>query len=157
MNHTHLSKASDSVLFAAQELRAANAGASALEHLLLLPLIERATRLQQDIAVLHNAMQPPVSRIGALTDVSVDNCEFTIRTSNCLRGTGITTVGQLCAQSEATLLSLRNFGRKSLREVKDWLSDRDLCLSQLTTAEAMRNVGIITDCTKLREGFEAPQ
>ena len=45
--------------------------------------------------------------------------DLTVRSYNCLKREGIHTVGELIARSEADLLDIRNFGQKSIDEVKD--------------------------------------
>lgn len=53
---------------------------------------------------------------------------FSVRTFNCLRKVGISTVGELIAHSESELIAIKNFGRKSLNEVKDKLAEMSLSL-----------------------------
>ena len=57
---------------------------------------------------------------------SVEELELSVRSSNCLRDAGITTLGDLVKKSEAEMLKYRNFGRKSLQELVDILSDMGL-------------------------------
>jgi len=52
-----------------------------------------------------------------------------VRASNCLESAKIRTVGDLCAKTEQELLSLRNFGKTSLKEVKDKLKEIGLSLN----------------------------
>jgi DNA-directed RNA polymerase subunit alpha len=59
----------------------------------------------------------------------IEDLDFSVRTSNCLRREGITTVGELIRRSENDLMAIRNFGRKSLVEVKDKLASMDLTLA----------------------------
>jgi len=47
-----------------------------------------------------------------------------VRAFNCLKANDITTVGQLLGKKEDELLSLRNFGRKSLDEIKEKLVEK---------------------------------
>ena len=56
----------------------------------------------------------------------VDELEMSVRTANCLENAGIETIGQLCARSEADMLKIRNFGRKSLNELREILRERGL-------------------------------
>ena len=58
----------------------------------------------------------------------VEELDFSVRTSNCLRREGITTVAELVQRTESDLMAIRNFGRKSLQEVKDKLASMDLKL-----------------------------
>jgi DNA-directed RNA polymerase subunit alpha len=56
----------------------------------------------------------------------IDELELSVRSYNCLQGAGITHVGDLVQRSEAELLKTKNFGRKSLKEIKDILEEMDL-------------------------------
>lgn len=58
----------------------------------------------------------------------IENLELTIRSYNCLKREGIHTVGELVARSEADLLDIRNFGQKSIVEVKERLGALGLTL-----------------------------
>ena len=65
-------------------------------------------------------------RMRELLDHSVEELELSVRSSNCLRDAGIKTLGDLVQKSEAEMLKYRNFGRKSLQELVDILSDLGL-------------------------------
>lgn len=58
----------------------------------------------------------------------VEQLNLSVRTMNCLRRGGISTVGELTTRSERDLLTLRNFGQKSLNEIKDKLIEMGLAL-----------------------------
>ena len=60
----------------------------------------------------------------------IDDLDFSVRTVNCLKKEGITTVGELAALSEDELLRLRNFGRKSLTEVREKLGQLNIPLKR---------------------------
>jgi len=60
----------------------------------------------------------------------IEDLDFSVRTSNCLRREGITTVGELVRRCESDLMAIRNFGRKSLVEVKEKLASMDLALTK---------------------------
>lgn len=55
-------------------------------------------------------------------NMSVNEIEMSVRAANCLNNANITTVGQLSMKQESEMLQYRNFGRKSLKEIKDKLS-----------------------------------
>jgi len=59
----------------------------------------------------------------------IEDLDFSVRTSNCLRREGISTVGELVQRTENDLMAIRNFGRKSLVEVQDKLAGMDLSLA----------------------------
>lgn len=62
-------------------------------------------------------------------NMPVDQLDLSVRTMNSLRRAGITTVGELVAKEEKELLSLRNFGQKSMGEVKEKLVELGLSLA----------------------------
>src|ERR1700744_569491 len=57
-----------------------------------------------------------------LLNMSVNEIELSVRAANCLNNANITTVGQLAMKSEQEMLKYRNFGKKSLNEIKDKLT-----------------------------------
>ncbi len=58
----------------------------------------------------------------------IEDLDLTVRSYNCLKREGIHTVGELVSRSEADLLDIRNFGAKSIDEVKDKLGEMGLSL-----------------------------
>jgi DNA-directed RNA polymerase subunit alpha len=65
----------------------------------------------------------------------VEQLELSVRTMNCLRRSGITTVGELINKAENELLSLHNFGQKSMQEVRERLSSMGLSLTPVGEVE----------------------
>ena len=63
-----------------------------------------------------------------LLNMSVNEIELSVRAANCLNNANITTVGQLAMKSEQEMLKYRNFGKKSLNEIKDKLTALGLAL-----------------------------
>lgn len=59
---------------------------------------------------------------------SVEELELSVRSANCLKNAQINLIGELVQRSEAEMLKTQNFGRKSLNEIKDILSDMGLSL-----------------------------
>jgi len=59
---------------------------------------------------------------------SVEELELSVRSANCLKNANIRLIGDLVQRSEAEMLKTQNFGRKSLNEIKDILSDMGLTL-----------------------------
>ena len=60
-------------------------------------------------------------KLKKLLNMSVNEIELSVRAANCLNNANITTVGQLAQKTEAEMLKYRNFGKKSLNEIKDKL------------------------------------
>jgi DNA-directed RNA polymerase subunit alpha len=58
----------------------------------------------------------------------VEELDLSVRAQNCLQNAGIKYVGELVQRTEQEMLKTRNFGRKSLKEIKDVLADLDLSL-----------------------------
>ena len=58
------------------------------------------------------------TRLKKLLNMSVNEIELSVRAANCLNNANITTVGQLAMKTEAEMLKYRNFGKKSLNEIK---------------------------------------
>lgn len=59
---------------------------------------------------------------------SVDDLELSVRSANCLKNANIRYIGELVAKTEAEMLKTKNFGRKSLNEIKEILSEMGLSL-----------------------------
>jgi len=56
----------------------------------------------------------------------VDDLELSVRSANCLKNAGINLIGELVQKSEAEMLKTKNFGRKSLNEIKEILAEQGL-------------------------------
>jgi DNA-directed RNA polymerase subunit alpha len=70
---------------------------------------------------------------------SVDELELSVRAYNCLKTANIRTIADLVQKSEAELLKTKNFGKKSLNEIKTILGDMNLSLGmRLDAAELER-------------------
>jgi DNA-directed RNA polymerase subunit alpha len=67
-------------------------------------------------------------KLKKLLNMSVNEIELSVRAANCLNNANITTVGQLAMKSESEMLKYRNFGKKSLNEIKDKLTALGLSL-----------------------------
>jgi DNA-directed RNA polymerase subunit alpha len=59
---------------------------------------------------------------------SVDELELSVRAANCLENAGIRYIGELVMRSESEMLKTKNFGRKTLNEIKDILAEMGLHL-----------------------------
>jgi DNA-directed RNA polymerase subunit alpha len=59
---------------------------------------------------------------------SVDELELSVRSANCLQNANIRYIGELVQRSESEMLKTKNFGRKSLNEIKEVLASMDLSL-----------------------------
>ncbi len=59
---------------------------------------------------------------------SVDELELSVRSANCLQNANITLIGELVQKTEQDMLKTKNFGRKSLKEIKEILGTMNLGL-----------------------------
>ena len=59
---------------------------------------------------------------------TVDELELSVRSANCLKNAGIHCIGELVQKTEAEMLKTKNFGRKSLNEIKEILQEMGLSL-----------------------------
>lgn len=81
---------------------------------------------------IHEQPEPVVQKIvpahNEHLDKSVDELELSVRSYNCLKNSDIKTIRDLVQKSEAEMLKTKNFGRKSLNEIKDILTSMGLGL-----------------------------
>ena len=73
---------------------------------------------------------PEGQKTNAELDKQIEDLDLSVRSYNCLKRAGIHSVRQLVEYSENDLLNIRNFGAKSIEEVKDKLISMDLNLKQ---------------------------
>jgi DNA-directed RNA polymerase subunit alpha len=66
--------------------------------------------------------------VNALLGKSVEELELSVRANNCLRNANITSIAELIQRTEADLMKTKNFGKKSLQEIKDELNRIGLSL-----------------------------
>jgi DNA-directed RNA polymerase subunit alpha len=59
---------------------------------------------------------------------SVEELELSVRSANCLKNANIRYIGELVLKTEAEMLKTKNFGRKSLNEIKEVLAEMGLTL-----------------------------
>ncbi|MEE8441002.1 MAG: DNA-directed RNA polymerase subunit alpha [Spirochaetia bacterium] len=82
-------------------------------------------------------------RIKELLETPVEELELSVRSSNCLKNANIRSIGDLTARTEEDIAKTRNFGKKSLQEIKEKLNEWNLSLgmtdySQLRQAVRMK-------------------
>lgn len=56
----------------------------------------------------------------------VDDLELSVRSANCLKNAGIHLIGELVQKTEAEMLKTKNFGRKSLNEIREILAEQGM-------------------------------
>jgi DNA-directed RNA polymerase subunit alpha len=77
------------------------------------------------------------SKMRKLLNMSVNEIELSVRAANCLNNANITTVGQLAMKTEQEMLKYRNFGKKSLNEIKEKLNALGLSLGMTFEPELL--------------------
>ena len=80
------------------------------------------------------------NRLRNLLNMSVNEIELSVRAANCLNNANITTVGSLAMKTEQEMLKYRNFGKKSLNEIKQKLEQLGLSLG-MTGLERLMDKG----------------
>jgi DNA-directed RNA polymerase subunit alpha len=81
---------------------------------------------------------------------SVDELELSVRSANCLQNANIRFIGELVQKTEAEMLKTKNFGRKSLNEIKETLASLGLSLGM-----TVDNLPARKDLERMREQREA--
>lgn len=82
-------------------------------------------------------------RIRQLLNTPVEELELSVRSSNCLKNANIHTIGELTKKTEDDIAKTRNFGKKSLLEIKDKLLEWDLNLG-MTDYSHLKNAVNLT-------------
>jgi DNA-directed RNA polymerase subunit alpha len=94
----------------------------------LVELFGLARELNVDAEGIEVGPSPQEQQDIANFSMPIEEMELTVRSYNCLKREGIHTVGELVSRSEADLLDIRNFGAKSIDEVKMKLAAMGLSL-----------------------------
>ena len=94
----------------------------------LVELFGLARELNTEAEGIEIGPAPTDTALAAGLALPVEELNLTIRSYNCLKREGIHQVGELVARSEADLLDIRNFGAKSINEVKEKLAELGLSL-----------------------------
>jgi DNA-directed RNA polymerase subunit alpha len=93
------------------------------DHLNIFINLEDTADLQQDITA-----DTPRAALNENLDKSVEELELSVRSYNCLKNANIRTIRELVQKTEGEMLKTKNFGRKSLNEIKEILSGMGLSL-----------------------------
>ncbi|MBM7785866.1 DNA-directed RNA polymerase subunit alpha [Tenggerimyces flavus] len=94
----------------------------------LVELFGLARELNVDAEGIDIGPSPVDAQLAADLALPVEDLNLTVRSYNCLKREGIHTVGELISRSEQDLLDIRNFGAKSIDEVKQKLAGMGLSL-----------------------------
>ncbi|GHV46265.1 DNA-directed RNA polymerase subunit alpha [Spirochaetia bacterium] len=82
-------------------------------------------------------------RIRQILNTPVEELELSVRSSNCLKNANIKTIGELTRKTEDDIAKTRNFGKKSLQEIKEKLKEWNLSLG-ITDINVLKNAVKIT-------------
>ncbi|MDR2484646.1 MAG: DNA-directed RNA polymerase subunit alpha [Treponema sp.] len=82
-------------------------------------------------------------RIRQILNTPVEELELSVRSSNCLKNANIKTIGELTRKTEEDITKTRNFGKKSLQEIKEKLKEWNLSLG-ITDLSVLKNAVKIT-------------
>ena len=80
--------------------------------------------------------------IKKILDTPVEELELSVRSSNCLKNANIRTIGELTKKTEDDIAKTRNFGKKSLQEIKEKLQEWNLTLG-MTDYSHLKNAANI--------------
>ena len=94
----------------------------------LVELFGLARELNVEAEGIDMGPSPTDAAMAADMALPIEDLDLTVRSYNCLKREGIHTVGELVGRSEADLLDIRNFGAKSIDEVKAKLHEMGLAL-----------------------------
>ena len=81
---------------------------------------------EEEPEIAHIEEDEELGAINESLSKSVEELELSVRSYNCLKNADIQTIGDLVIKSESAMLKTKNFGRKSLNEIKDILGDMGL-------------------------------
>ena len=93
------------------------------DHLNIFISLEEATDLQSEVVT-----EAPSAVLNENLDKSVEELELSVRSYNCLKNADIRTIRELVHKTEPEMLKTKNFGRKSLNEIKEILTTMGLGL-----------------------------
>ena len=88
--------------------------------------------IEEEPEVEQAPQEKPAAVYNENLDRSVEELELSVRSYNCLKNANITTIRELVQKTEQEMLKTKNFGRKSLNEIKEILSAMGLSLGMRT-------------------------
>ena len=99
----------------------------ALASKILISHLELLTEVDQEVADMDSLMEENVHEYNSKTvNMSIEDLDLTVRSYNCLKRAGISTVEELTQKTEDEMAHVRNLGKKSLKEVKEKLAELNL-------------------------------
>lgn len=101
----------------------------------------------EDSVTGDDEMDEEEERVRAILDTPVEELELSVRSSNCLKNANIKTIGDLTRRTEDDIAKTRNFGKKSLTEIKEKLQEWNLHLG-------MTDYSVLKDSDRFMKGKE---
>ena len=80
----------------------------------------------EELVMVSTQKQEPTQK--GNTEILIKDLEFSVRSRNCLKRAGIQTLGELVNKKVSELLEIKNFGKKSLKEVREKLAQFNMQL-----------------------------
>jgi len=93
-----------------------------------LDVFDRVSEEHYEFESQQSEVSEEQNKLRKLLNMSVNEIELSVRAANCLNNANITTVGELAMKTEQEMLKYRNFGKKSLNEIKEKLEALGLSL-----------------------------
>jgi len=93
-----------------------------------LDVFDRVSEEAYEFESQQSEVSEEQNKLRKLLNMSVNEIELSVRAANCLNNANITTVGELAMKTEQEMLKYRNFGKKSLNEIKEKLEALGLSL-----------------------------
>ncbi len=104
-----------------------------------LDVFDRVSGDQFEFENQQSAVSEEENKLRKLLNMSVNEIELSVRAANCLNNANITTVGELAMKTEQEMLKYRNFGKKSLNEIKEKLEALGLSLGMKFDERLLEN------------------
>lgn len=99
------------------------------DHMSIFINFEEAAEVEEEVAA------PIADELQEILNRSIEELELSVRSYNCLKNAGIQTIRDLVQKTEQEMLRTKNFGRKSLQEIKDILAQLGLSLGMRFDSE----------------------
>jgi DNA-directed RNA polymerase subunit alpha len=93
-----------------------------------------------EIEIKEDKIDEEKEKLKSMLAKSVEELELSVRSSNCLKNANIKTIADLVTKSEVDMLKYRNFGRKSLNEIKEVLQEMGMGLGMKIEKEVLKEI-----------------
>ncbi len=104
-------------------------------HISLFALEEETAKEEEEVEIVEEENDPAVFNENLYR--SVDELELSVRSYNCLKNANIRTIADLVQKSEHEMLRTKNFGRKSLNEIKEVLNSMGLYFNMRIDSDSL--------------------